>query len=176
MKPLATIKMKNMKITFSKTLIVFALLFSLDTYGQNTITPDDLNVLKGEWTGNLTYIDYSSNKPFTMPANLIVKQGKNKNQLLLFISYPNEPNANSKDKIMISKNGSLLNKIEVISRKRMSNDQIQIITEYSGKDNDKNALIKNVYILGKNQFVIRKEVKFENSKDWLVRNEYEYIR
>lgn len=165
-----------MKITLTKILIVFALLFSFENYAQNTISPDDLNILLGEWTGTLTYIDYSSNKPFTMPANLIVKEGKNENQLLLFINYPNEPNANSKDKIRISKNGSQLNKNDVKSKQRLSNGQVQITTEYLGKDNNMKALIKNVYILGKNLFVIRKEVKFENSKDWLIRNEYKYIR
>jgi len=165
-----------MKMTLTKILIVFALLFSLENYAQNTITPYDLNVLLGEWTGTLTYTDYSSNKPFTMPANLIVKQGKNENQILLLINYPNEPNANSKDKIKISKNGTQLNKIDVKSKQKLSNGQVQIITEYSGKDNNKNALIKNMYIIGKTLFIIRKEVKFENSDDWLMRNEYKYIR
>jgi len=152
------------------------MLFSFENYAQNTITPDDLNMLLGEWTGTLTYIDYSSNKPFTMPAKLIVKQRQNENQLLLFISYPKEPNANSKDKIRISKDGSQLNKNDVKSKQRWPDGQVQITTEYSGKDNNEKALIKNVYVLGKDQFVIRKEVKFENSEDWLLRNEYKYMR
>jgi len=169
-------KMNAMKFSLTQLLIVFTLLFSLKNYAQNTITSDDLNILLGEWTGTLTYTDYSSNEPFTMPANLVVKQGKNKNQLLLFINYPKEPNANSKDKIRISKNGSQLNNIDVKSKQRLSEGQVQIITEYSGKDNNKKALIKNVYILGGNQFIIRKEVNFENSEDWLIRNEYKYER
>lgn len=165
-----------MKFILTKIIIVFVLLLSLDSYAQDTITPDDLYILKGKWTGTLTYMDYSSNKPFTMPANLIVKQGKNQNQLVLLVSYPKEPHANSKKKIRISKNGLQLNKHEIKSKKTITNDQVQIITEYSGKDNNRKALIKNIYILGKNQFVIRKEVKFENSEDWLLRNEYKYTR
>lgn len=165
-----------MKFSLTQLLIVFTLLFAFKNYAQNTITSDDLNILLGEWTGTLTYTDYSSNKPFTMPANLVVKQGKNENQLLLFINYPEEPNANSRDKIRISKNGSQFNNIDIKSKQRLSEGQIQIITEFSGKDDNKKAVIKNVYIMGENQFIIRKEVKFENSKDWLMRNEYKYIR
>lgn len=163
-----------MQITLTRILIVITFLFSFENYAQNTITPDDLKPLLGEWTGSLTYIDYSSNKPFTMPANLMVKQGKNENEFLLFINYPNEPNANSTDKIKISKNGSQINNNSVQSKQRLSDEKVEIITENFGKDNNKKALIRNIYILGKTQFVIRKEVKFENSDEWLMRNEYSY--
>ena len=165
-----------MKKTVSIVIIIFALLFSIKNYSQNIVTKDDLQILHGKWTGTLTYIDYSSNKPYTMPANLIVEQGKNENQILLFNNYPNEPKANSKDKIKISKNGELLDNKRVKSKEKLADNQIQIITEYSGKDNKKKALIRNIYIIGEKQFVIRKEVKFNNSEEWIVRNKYSYNR
>jgi hypothetical protein len=172
-----------MKINLTKILIIFTVLFSFKGYGQETIktsvkkiTPEDLQILIGEWTGSLTYIDYSSNKPYTMPANLNVKQGKNANQLLLFNIFPNEPKANSKDKIILSKDGMALNKKNVRAKERMSDGTIQITTEFMGNDNKKKALIRNIYILGDNQFVIRKEVKFENTSEWLKRNEFNYKR
>jgi len=111
-----------------------------------------------------------------MPANLTIKQGKNKNQLSLSFIYPNEPKSNSKDKITISKNGEYLNSNVVKSKQGLSNGQIQITTEYAGKDNNKKAIIRNVYILGKKQFTIRKEVKFEDSDVWLKRSEYNFAR
>lgn len=152
--------------------------------GQNTmtdlsekiITTKDLEIILGEWTGSLTYIDYSSNKPYSMPANLIVKKGKNEYQLLLRNIYPNEPKANSTDKISVSKNGKQLNKKDLSSKQRLSNGQIQIITEYAGKDNKKKALIRNIYILGEEQFIMRKEVQFENTSEWIKRNEFSYNR
>lgn len=165
-----------MKITLTKVFTICAFIFSVHSYGQNTMTPTDFNVLMGEWTGTLTYMDYSSSKPFTMPANLTVEQGKNENQLVLFNSYPNEPHANSKDKIQISKDGSQVNNIDIKSVEAMPDGQIQIMTTYIGKDNKKRAQIRNVYNIGNSRFVIRKEVKFENSENWLVRNEYKYVR
>ena len=165
-----------MKKTVSIVIIIFALLFSIKNYSQNIVTKDDLQILLGKWTGTLTYIDYGSNKPYTMPANLIVEQGKNENQILLFNNYPNEPKANSKDKIKISKNGELLDNKRVKSKEKLADNQIQIITEYFGKDNKKKALIRNIYIIGEKKFVIRKEVKFNNSEEWIVRNKYSYNR
>lgn len=165
-----------MKFFLIKILTVFTLLISQAHFSQNTILPDDLNMISGKWQGTLTYIDYNTNKPFTMPANVSVEQGKNKYHVQLFINYPKEPNANSKDKIRISKDGRLLNKTRVTSREILNDQEIKITTEYSGKDNKKNALIRNVYIFGPQRFIIRKEVKFDDLADWLVRNEYTFAR
>ncbi|WP_025743513.1 hypothetical protein [Aquimarina pacifica] len=151
-------------------------MFSFRSAAQDKVTPDDLRVLLGEWSGTLTYIDYSSNKPFSMPADLIVDQGKDEYQLQLTNKYPNESSANSKEKITIAKNGMQINKVDIKSREELPEGQVKIIVEYKGKDNDKNALIKKVYIIGKTQLVIRKEVKFDNSITWLTRSEYKYSR
>ena len=141
-----------------------------------SIKTEELNKLLGDWTGTLTYIDYSTNKPFAMPANLSVKEGANKNQLKLHNIYPKEPKANSVSKITISKAGDQINKKPIKSKQILDDGLIQIITEYVGKDNKQKAVIRNIYLIGKNQFVIRKEVQFENSEEWLKRNEFNYTR
>lgn len=166
------------------TLIYFVLLFSFDSYALcetpdsplQKITSDDLKILTGDWTGTITYLDYQTNKPFTMPANLTVKQSKNKNRFLLYNIYPNESKANSKDKIKITKKGTLLNKRSVTSRQELPGGQIQIKTEFTGKDDNRKAIIQHTYLLGKDQFSIVKEVKFENSADWIKRSEFNYTR
>jgi len=55
---------------------------------------------------------------------------------------------------------------------------VQIVTEFSGKDGNenKNALIRNIYTIEANTFDIRKEVLFEGSKEWKKRNEYNFIK
>ncbi len=165
-----------MKFFLTTIFTVITLLISHANYSQNTISPDDLDKISGKWKGTLTYLDYSTNKPFTMPANVSVERGKNEYQVQLFINYPKEPNANSKDRIIISKDGLLLNKTRVTSREILTNQEIKITTEYSGKDNRNKALIRNIYIFGQQRFIIRKEVKFNDSEDWLVRNEYSFAR
>jgi len=165
-----------MKYAALKFFIVLTLLITQVNYAQNTISPDDLTRISGEWQGTLTYIDYSTNKPFTMPANVTVEQGKNAYQVQLLYKYPNEPNANSKGRIKISKDGSLVNKNKVTSREVLPEQVVKITSEYEGKDNNKSAFIKNVYIFGPNRFIIRKEVKFDDVADWLMRNEYNFVR
>lgn len=163
-----------MKFTLIQLFVVIVLLISSKSFAQNTVTTDELKILVGEWKGNLTYIDYTTNKPFSMPANLSVKQ--NKNQLILFNTYPKEPKANGKDKIKLSKDGSKINGVEIKSKEILDNGDIQVTTEKVGKDNNLKATIRQTYILGKNRFIIRKEVKFEDSQEWLKRNEYNYTR
>jgi hypothetical protein len=152
------------------------LTLALNSFGQAKITSEDLNVVIGNWEGSITYLDYQTNKPFTMPANLIVTQGKSENILFLKNIYPNEPKANRSDKIKISKNGMLLNKNAVISRKELENGHIQIKTEHEAKDENKKALLRYTYIMGDNFFLIRKEVQFEDAGDWLKRSEFSYHR
>lgn len=173
-----------MKITSNKFFIVFAVFFTCQIFAQQsnsiitekTVGPEDIEIILGNWTGSLTYIDYSSNKPYTMPADVTVKQGKNKNKLTLNFKYSNEPKANSQGQISISKKGDKINKEIIVSKRKLSNEKLEIITEYNGTDNKKNALIRNKYILGNKQFVIRKEVKFEKSNKWIMRNEYSFER
>jgi len=165
-----------MNFFLNNTLMALVFLVSQVNYSQNTITPDDLQIIFGEWKGTLTYIDYGTNKPFTMPANVTVEAGKNEYQIQLLINYPKEPNANSKDKIKISKDGLLINKNKIQSRQKLADEDIEIITEYYGKDNNKKALIRNIYLLGHKRFIIRKEVKFNDSENWVMRNEYKFLK
>ena len=165
-----------MKYTTLKIWTVLIFLFTYISYAQNTISPDDLIMISGEWQGSLTYIDYGTNKPYTMPANVTVEQGKNEYQVQLLYKYPNEPNANSKGRIKISKDGLLVNKTKVTTREVLEKQVVKITSEYEGKDNNKRALIKNVYNFGPKQFIIRKEVKFDDAADWLMRNEYTFKR
>ena len=151
-------------------------MFSLSLYSQPKIFADDLKTIIGEWEGSLTYLDYQTNEPFTMPANLIIEQGKNENKLVLKNIYPNEPKANNKSKIKISKDGSLLNKNKVVSREKSENGHLQIQTEHEGKDDNKKALIRYTYTIGTNVFTIRKEVQFNKNNDWIKRSEFSHTR
>lgn len=165
-----------MKISLTRIFLLMAFLFSTHMQSQNSISSHDLEPLMGEWTGSLTYIDYSSSKPYTMPANLIVSQGKNQDQFLLFYAYPKEPKANNKEKLKISDGGQQLNNHPVISKQDLPDGELEITTEYSGRDNNKAALIRHIYTLGKDVFIVKKVVKFENSEAWLERNIYSFSR
>ena len=152
------------------------LLFSLGSYGQTQITPEDLKSIVGTWEGSITYLDYQTNKPFTMAANLIVEKGRNENTLGLNNLYPNEPKANNSEKIKVSNNGTMLNKHRVTQREELENGDIQIQTEHNGRDDNKKAQIRYTYIIGKKIFLIRKEVQFSQGEKWIKRSEFNYNR
>ena len=64
--------MKNAKfyLAFSITLFI-ALICNAQSNLKTTVK--DLEKLSGSWQGSLTYLDYSSGKPYTMPADIEVK-------------------------------------------------------------------------------------------------------
>lgn len=172
--------MKKLRI---KLLLAIMPLLSSGVYCQdmqdapkNQILTSDLVLLIGHWEGTLTYVDYSTNEPYTMPANLVMKQGKNEFQLIGSHEYPNEPGANTNVKLKISENGARLNKRNVTSREILPDGQIQIMTEYLHKDGNDGKMATNriTYTLGSDKYSVRKDVRFDGTTDWIMRNEYSY--
>ena len=68
--------------------------------------------------GTLTYLEYSSNKSYTMPADVDKKQ-LNKSKSFIFSNlYPDKPKANSSDTLTISKDGFMVSNKTVRSIKK----------------------------------------------------------
>ncbi len=158
------------------TTLILTISIAFEVFPQSKVSSNDLTTIVGEWEGNITYLDYQTNKPFTMPANLVVNQGKDIFSLVLKNIYPNEPKANSTSKIKISKDGTLLNKNKVTSREEIADGQLKIQTEHSGKDDNKKALIRYTYHISQNAFSIKKEVQFNPADSWIKRSEFSYNR
>lgn len=166
-----------------KYRILFSLIYCLSFYpsysnSDSTIKPKDFKNLVGCWKGSLTYLDYTSNKPFSMPANIIVKDFKTNNNIICSFIYPEEPGANAPDTIFITKNGRYLNNEEIKTKKKFKRDSLEILTETEGIDGNDNkaAKIRHTYTLGRNTYSIKKEVQFIGQSQWIIRNEYKFIR
>jgi len=166
-----------------KTTLLFVLILNIGTtllaQGSNQVIEKvDIDNLIGEWTGTLTYIDYNSNKPYSMPCELSVTPKRKYRKLKRYYTYPNEPKANSKGKFKFSKDRSKIGGKRIVSRTKNVDGDAEIITEYTGKDgnDNKKALIRNIYTIGSNTFIITKKVQFEGSTEWIKRNEYHFKR
>ena len=70
----------------------------------------DLSSSLGRWEGNLTYLDYSSGKPFTMLANIKISLTADLKGYIMAYEYPKEPHANAKDTTAILRHQYLLQK------------------------------------------------------------------
>ena len=167
--------MRKIKSYFGFGLIIFCCTF-INAQSNFKKTSADFNNLIGSWQGSLTYLDYSSGKPYTMPANIEVSRIKNTNKFIFSNSYPNEKSANSIDTILVSKDGLYIDKELIKSRKKLPNRTIEIVTEQQGKDGNENkpAIIKHTYLFGTKTFKNIKEVKFLDEKIWIKRHEYSY--
>jgi len=153
-------------------LFATAVLFLCLTVKAQSLHVRDLSSSVGAWKGKLTYLDYSSGKPYTMLANIKISLTENKNGYIMGYEYPNEPHANSKDTTFI--NDNLFGKDKIIEFKKAANGGFTLITEFEGEDgNDhKKATFRHTYILKSNTYSIIKDVKFEGTDKWIKRNEY----
>jgi hypothetical protein len=139
----------------------------------------DFKPVFGQWKGSLTYLDYSSGKPYSMPANVTIsKDKKNDHRLILALQYPDEPKANENDTLVISNDGLQIDGAKIVSKEKTSIGLLQIITEKQGVDGNDNrkAVVKHIYTISKKVLSIRKEVRFDGEEKFIMRNEYKMNR
>jgi hypothetical protein len=166
-----------MKIIFTSLFFLFSV--GLSALQNATVSLLDFKPAIGLMKGTLTYLDYTSGKQYTMPANIILSLNKGKGGgLIRQFVYPDEPQANSRDTLQISGNGTLLNGGKLIERKLLPDGMLQVVTEKSGRDGNDNkaATLRLIYTIGKRTFIIRKEVRFTGDEKWIKRHEYSFRR
>ncbi|HMS33398.1 MAG TPA: hypothetical protein PKC91_04860 [Ignavibacteria bacterium] len=153
-------------------LILFIVIpFTGFLYDEPVITPDDLNILTGKkWTGKLTYLDYSSNKLVSIPAEVTVLNAEDSDAFIFINGYPDEPKANNTDTVRIEENGKKFGNETVTERISETDGILKIITSEEGMDNDKPAVIRHTYIISSTGFTIIKDVRYEGENNFINRN------
>lgn len=158
-----------------KQLFVLLFLVSGIISAQNTsLTTDDLNALYGHWTGTLTYMDYNSGEPFSMPCNVDITKTKQANKLDIAYIYPKEPKANSTSKLILGDNGTTINKKPIVAVNRKDGGATEVYCEYQGRDgnDNKKATIRTYYTISDEEYKMTKFVQFEGTEEWIKRSEY----
>jgi len=154
--------------------ILFATTFLLQSISVNaqSLQVKDLSNSVGSWEGKLTYLDYSTGKPYTMSANIKISLTENKNGYIMGYEYPKEPQANSKDSTYIV--NKLFGKDKIAEFTKAADGGFTLVTEIAGEDgnDNKKAILRHTYILKPNTFSIIKDVKFEGTDKWIKRSEY----
>lgn len=145
---------------------------------KSNLVLKDFESLTGSWQGSLTYLDYTSGKPYTMPADVAIKRLGKTTQFSFSNTYPKEQGANSVDTIIISNDGLYIDKELMKSRKVTGNGDVEIVTTEKGKEGNDNkpATFRYTYIIGKTRYRKTKEVQFEGETGWIKRHEYSYVR
>ena len=130
----------------------------------------------GHWKGTLTYLDYTTTNSFTMPAEIDIKYTSNKAGYIRTYTYPNEPQANNSDTTYTKESGKFFGREKVISFIKSNSRDFTLITAFDDVDgNDKKeATIRHKYQLEGNSFIIRMDVKFKGTNNWINRHEYRF--
>jgi len=139
------------------------------------VSTQDFFAIEGEWVGTLTYTDYSSGMPTVIAANASVTLTSD-NRIGYTIIYPGEPWEDSESTMAISRDGRLLDGQVVSERITAEDGTLIVTTRYRGEDDNRPAAIRQTYGLSKMNFYIRKDVQFDDSDTYLLRNIYEFTR
>lgn len=166
------------KQAFSTFIIVILTICSLAAQKVATISPAEFKNLTGCWQGTLNYSGTVIRKPFTTRAELVFKQIQASNSFRFLHIYTANPNENVADTITISKDGKKLNDATIKSKRTTKDGSLEIITEAAGfdHDNDKAAIIRQTYTIGKSLYTYKNQVQLEGQTDWLDRKEFKYTR
>lgn len=160
-----------MKTLFS---IIICLVTVWSLLAQPKVTISDFeNLDKSNWSGNLMYINYSDGSKFTIRTTMQITLKGDK--ILLDVRYPDEPKANSKESIRITKTGSYLGNEELI-KKNYDNGILTLVTKFKGKDNNKKAMMYKTYTISETAYIVEKEVRYMDTEERIVRNRYNYKR
>lgn len=139
------------------------------------ISPSDFAVILGDgWTGELTYLDYSSGETVAIPATLSV--GPINGQSIGYaFGYPDEPDANSPGVWEISADGQALDGKTVTRRSDGVDGEVVLILEYDGEDDNKPARVTETLVLTADALTFGKTVQFDGG-DAFQRNSYAFER
>ncbi len=157
-----------MKVSFIAFLL--GILFLQTTVKLNQTDFDSL--INKQWSGTLTYLDYGTGKPVSILSELKVTHSvKGAGIYTWATSYPQEPSHNSVDELVISKDGSVLDGENVRSREFLADGTLKIIAQTEGIDNNKKAIYRITYLLGKSFYKRTKEVCYVGENTYFTRNE-----
>ena len=160
-----------------KKYILFILLILNWGYSNaQRVTITDLSNSVGSWQGKLTYLDYTSGKPYTMLANIKISLTVDNKGYIMSYEYPKEPQANANDTTYV--NDKLFGKDKIVDFKKSADGSFTLVTEIVGEDgNDhKKAILRHTYTLKSNNYSVVKDVKFDGTDVWIKRNEYQLVK
>ncbi len=146
--------------------------------GPAKLVPADIDQLAGErWKGTLTYLDYTSNRPTTIPSSLAVTRVQAQPNAWEFaFGYSDEPQADNRNTLVLSPDGRTFAGETVLERSQLPGGGTRIVTAEQGKDDNKPATLRYVYTITPGEFSITKFVKYADSPGEIERNTYRWKR
>ncbi|OON65809.1 DoxX family protein [Hymenobacter sp. CRA2] len=147
----------------------------------STSVADFRPLLRYDWRGTLTYLDYRTQRPVTLVTQLngMLAQAQ---ELVLDYQYQEPEGGVVKgfDRLRLLPDGTglewdgLLMRLQ--QREQLPNGTLRLVLEGEGQDDNRAAVIRRTVLIAERQCSIRKEVRFAEAADFLQRNEYRFTR
>ncbi|WP_022823548.1 DoxX family protein [Hymenobacter norwichensis] len=143
------------------------------------VTMPELQAIVQQWNGTLTYVDYKTQKRVTLPTTLNGMQSKPRELVLDYIyQEPEGSQVKGYDKVQLATDGLSLIwdgvPLRLVRKTRLPEQGLALVLEGRGVDDNKSCLIRKTVLMKKKQLTILKEVKYDGSKDFIIRNEYTF--
>lgn len=133
----------------------------------------DLSLLAGQWKGDLTYLDFTSNNMETIPSDAAVEiEG---DSLRLTFIFPFEQSHNEINILKLSADGQFFGG-ERIVKWHVSNKDLYIETIENSQDDTKDSRNLKIITADRHHFAIKKMVRYVGSTDYFFRNEFKWMR
>lgn len=148
----------------------------------------DVDRLGGAWIGTLTYRDYTTNEAVSIPTKLHVAVAGAPNEgdkprtggparVVSFMRrYPEEPQANKAQTVVLSRDGRRFGDETVTARLEPAPGIVILETRERASDNDQPALLRYTYTITPDMFVASKDVWNAKEKVFENRNVSRYTR
>jgi len=144
--------------------------------GSARARPADLDGLAGgQWAGTLTYLDYSTKKSTSIPCTLEVARAGG-GAWEVRTGYPDEPHANSRERVALGEDGRRLGDEAVVERRALEDGGVLLVTERDGVDDDRPARFRFEYRIGAHEYSLRKLVRLNGEREFFERHIYRWSR
>ncbi|UOQ51004.1 hypothetical protein [Hymenobacter cellulosivorans] len=136
-----------------------------------------LQRLAQPWHGTLTYLDYRSQQPVTLPTKLVGRASA-AGQLTLDFIYqePSGRQVTGADQVELSADGRTLTWDAVVLRINQNavspNQDWLLVLEGEGQDDGKACLVRKTVLLCAGQLSVNKEVRYARVPTFVTRNTY----
>ncbi len=135
----------------------------------------DFAPIEGEdWTGELEYLNYGREDRSIIPVRMVARAPTRHTMAYGFI-YPGEESKNARDRLKISRDGTRINGMKLTARYVDHGGALVLVTQAKGRDDNRPADIRVTYVIAKDSFVTRKDVRFDDG-EFFNRNEYRLTR
>ncbi|RYU82458.1 DoxX family protein [Hymenobacter persicinus] len=169
------------RVALAGALLLALLTAPVAAQAPATVAMRELAGLARPWQGSLTYLDYQTKRPVTLPTVLNGMQSAPRELVLDFIyQEPEGGQVKGYDKLQLSADGRRIiwdgTPMQVISRQREADRTLVLVLEGPGQDDNRACLIRRTLRLGTRQLSVVKEVKYADSAAFLTRNTYRFTQ